>query len=418
MFSTALRKLHRLSRRLWVRVAAISVMGVLGVALAKLLGPLIPEGMAEAIGADALNRLLDIISTSMLSVTTFSLSVMIAVYQWSSSQWTPRAHRMLLADTTMQTVLATFVGAWIYSLSAIIILSTPFYGEREIVMLYLTTLLVMVLIVVMILRWILKLQSLGSLIDTTARVEREATQAFEMRMKQPCLGGNALREVPEGLRPIRSGKTGYIQAIYQESLQEHCEEADLRLWVVAPVGRFVHREEIIAHASGGDEAFDEKVLASIHMGALRTVEQDPRFGLVMLAEIGSKALSPGMNDTGTALDVIGRIGRIIESWRDEIEVPGEVANDRLWIPPLDPLDLLIDGFAMIARDGQGQAEVQIALQKRLSALARHPDPGIAAAAREMAREAWARAQEGIGFSPDLERVRTSVPPAIQRSVSG
>ncbi len=421
MIATLLRQLHRLSRRLWVRVLLISMLSFVAIGMAKLFGALIPEGLSEIIGADALNRLLDIISTSMLAVTTFSLSVMVSVHQSASSRWTPRAHRMLLADTTTQTVLATFIGAYIYSLAAIILIATPYYGEREVVTLYITTLVVLVLIVAMILRWILHLQAFGSLLDTTARIERETLAAFRARMQRPCLGCNALEagDIPDDAREIRSPRTGYVQAIYQESLQEAAEKADGRVYLEAPVGRFVHFGETLAHVTGGDEAFDRAVLDHIHMGELRTTEQDPRFGLLMLSEIGSKALSTGINDPGTAIDVIGRIGRVLGSFRDEIGGDHEVHHDRVWLEPLDPQDLLIDGFLAIARDGAAQVEVLISMQKTLTALARHPDHGIALAAHRTGCEVWRRGQTGLAFPSDRDRLRQATPAAVlQDSLAG
>ncbi len=417
MFSTTLRKIHRLSRRLWVRVAMISGMSFIALGAAKLFGGLIPEGMSEAIGADALNRLLDIISTSMLAVTTFSLSVMVAVHQSASSKWTPRAHRMLLADTTTQTVLATFIGAYIYSLAAIILISTPYYGEKEVVTLYLATLLVLVLIVFVILRWILHLQAFGSLVDTTARIEREALRAFQARMERPCLGGHGLEpdKIPGSARPIRAERTAYVQEVYQESLQEAAEKHDGRIYLVAPVGRFVHQGETIGYLDGGGDEFEAAVRENIPFGELRTSEQDPRFALIMLSEVGSKALSAGINDPGTAIDVIGRIGRVIGSFRDEMAGGREKpVLDRLWIPPLSADDLMQDGFAPMARDGQGQIEVLISLQKTLGALSHHPDGSIARAAHAAACETLRRGRQGLGFANDVERLEAATPDTVLR----
>jgi hypothetical protein len=59
---------------------------------------------------------------------------------------------------------------------------------------------------------------------------------------------------------------------------------------------------------GGDAV--DKILGII-VGDVRSFDQDPRFGAVVLTEIASRALSPGMNDPGTAIDVIGRAVRLL-----------------------------------------------------------------------------------------------------------
>lgn len=418
MFKTWLRKLHRLSRRLWVRVFIISVMGFVALGLAKLFDPLIPAGFSDVIGADALDRLLEIIATSMLTTTTFSLTVMVTVHRSASQQWTPRAHRTLLSDTTTQTVLATFIGAYIYALTVIVLLSTPVYGENEIVVLYIMTVLVIALIVTVILRWILKLQVLGSLTDTAKRIEEDATEALRTALQSPCLGGHCWDDAaaPEGTVVIRASEAAYVQSIYEDILQVTAQENDLRVWIAAPLGRFVHRDDVLLYVTPCAEEVRDRLLDNIRMGANRTNEQDPRFGLIQLSEIGSKALSPGINDPGTAIDVIGRLARILDVRLDPKTEPGP-RNDRLWARPLAPDDLLTDAYAAIARDGAGLVEVHIALQKALAALSRNADPQIGRAARRMAALAWRRAQDGLSFAPDRDRLDAATHDAVLREAA-
>ena len=409
MLSTTLRKLHRLSRRLWIRVLLIASLGLIALAASKLLDPLIPEVYAEEIGADALDRLLNIIATSMLTVTTFSLTVMVSVHRSAASQFTPRAHRELLKDTTTQTVLATFVGAWIYALTAIVLTSTPFFGDKEIVALFIATIFVLALIVAMTLRWILHLQTLGSLIDTAARMERDAERAIRQR---PSLGTQVLHgPLPKGLFPIHARETGFVQAIYEQSLQAAADKAGAQVYLSAPPGKFVNRGQIVAHASLEDEALTKAVLENLHMGALRTTEQDPRFGLIELSEIASKALSPGINDPGTAIDILGRIARVLQVWEAR---DGEEPNcDRIWLTPVSVDDLVSDGFDAIARDGSTMVEVQIALQKRIAGLLAHGSPELRPALEAAAARARARALEAMTFEPDRERLLAAVAEGIR-----
>ena len=60
-----------------------------------------------------------------------------------------------------------------------------------------------------------------------------------------------------------------------------------------------------------DEDVHKAVAEAFTIGAERTFDQDPRFGLCVLAEIASRALSPAVNDPGTAIDVIGRAVRLL-----------------------------------------------------------------------------------------------------------
>ncbi|EPX86127.1 putative membrane protein [Rubellimicrobium thermophilum DSM 16684] len=110
----------------------------------------------------------------MLAVTTFSLTAMVTLQRSAARMFTPRVHLVLMKDRTTQNALATFIGAWIYALLATVILDLPYFGERGRVALFVTTVLLLSLIVMSTLRWILHLQSAGSLIDTARRIEDEA----------------------------------------------------------------------------------------------------------------------------------------------------------------------------------------------------------------------------------------------------
>jgi uncharacterized membrane protein len=100
----------------------------------------------------------------------------------------------------------------------------------------------------------------------------------------------------------------------------------------------------------------------------RVFDQDPRFGLVVLSEIASRALSPAVNDPGTAIAVLEAGTRVITTMlQSPIEQEADM-SPKLHIPALSFSDILEDFFRPIARDGAGMIEVAIRLQKCLGAI--------------------------------------------------
>ena len=98
--------------------------------------------------------ILNILASSMLAVSTFSLNIMVSAHRSAAGTTTPRVHRILLEDTTTQSVLATFIGAFVYSLTSIILLRSNFYTEDVAVIVMAITIVVVALVVVSLLRWI------------------------------------------------------------------------------------------------------------------------------------------------------------------------------------------------------------------------------------------------------------------------
>lgn len=165
--------LSKITRRMWFRASLFSILAVLTALVAIGLAPYIPSDLPTKIGADAVDNILGIIASSMLAVTTFSLSTMVAAYAAATSNVTPRATRLVMEDTTTQNVLATFIGAFLYSLVGIIALSTGAYGSTGRVVLFVVTAGVIVLIVVTLLRWIDHLSRLGRVSETTQASKRQ-----------------------------------------------------------------------------------------------------------------------------------------------------------------------------------------------------------------------------------------------------
>lgn len=407
---------QQITRRLWFRATLIGMVGVLTAGLAAIAERYIPWEMPGSIGADAVDSILGIIASSMLAVTTFSLSVMTSAYGSATSNVTPRATRLLMEDRTAQNVLSTFIGSFLFSIVGIVVLKAGAYGDRGRVVLFIVTIGVIALIVVSLLRWIDHLTGFGRVGETTARVEATTRKAIEARLTEPALGGTPLtsvEEIPATAIPVPAEDTGYVQFVDMAALADLAAALDADIYLVALPGRFVYPQTPLAwigprrHSEKAEEeaetASHRQLRAALSVGSERSFDQDPRFGLAVMSEIASRALSPGVNDAGTAIDVIGRTTRLLGRWADGA-APQEPRWPRVHVPVLTAHDLLEDGFMLIARDGAGLIEVQLRLRKALLALERMGDADFRAAARHQAALALARAQAALPLDADRHRL--------------
>ena len=180
------------------------------------------------------------------------------------------------------------------------------------------------------------------------------------------------------------------------------------VFVTSQPGSFTDRIRPLARITGPtDEEGLGRVRAAFSVGDDRSYDQDPRFGLCVLAEVASRALSPAINDGGTAIDVLGRAERLLSDWSEGRRkgAAREVDWPRVRVPPIRPGDALDDVLGPVARDGAGIVEVQIRLFKVLRVLALTGDPEMAAVAREHARLALARAEKALDMEEDRTRLR-------------
>lgn len=409
---------ERVKRQLWWRVVAYGMAGVLAAVVALLMEEMFLWELPFDLSADAVDSLLNIIASSMLAVTTFSLGVMTTALGTAATSVTPRATRLLMEDELTNSVLSTFIGAFLFSIVGIIVLKTGSYGERGQVVLFLITILVIGLVVIQLLRWINHLISLGRVGTTIDRVEAAATAAIAERLVMPYLGANPwldLSTLPTAAVPVYARAIGYIQFIDMHAVAHLCDEADCAAYLPSNPGTFVFEDTVVAwlHAPHGLPGhLAGKVADHFVIGTTRSFDQDPRFGLAVMAEIGSRALPPAANDPGTAIDVIGRLTRLLSRWAQGREdVP--VHFPRLHLHPLREADLFEDAFMLMARDGAGLIEVQLRLQKSLAALQRRGSPAFRQAAAAQSALALQRSDVALTCEPDRQRLRAETAEAVR-----
>ncbi len=209
-----------------------------------------------------------------------------------------------------------------------------------------------------------------------------------------------------------------------ETLSNLAAASHLRFFITCVPGTFVHPGEPFLWVDGdAPHELTDKIDDAFTINDKRAFDHDPRFGFSVLAEVASRALSPGINDPGTAIDVIGRAVRLLELWSAERRAgaaTGEaeaLQHPRLWIPPIRVEDFFDDVFAPIARDGASVYEVGARLLKALRILGAM-DPTYAAPAAELADRARLHADAEMTLPSDRARMAalaSDVAAACQRA---
>lgn len=400
-------------KKMWPKVTLYALLSVATATAAILLKSFIPHEISYVIEQSTISSILNILASSMLAVTTFSLSTMVAAWGSATSNVTPRATRLLMQDSITQNVLATFIGSFVFSLVGIICLGLGVYDGGGRLVLFATTIVVILLILATLIRWIEHLSKLGRVGETTRLVEKETRQSLKRRAKTPFLGGSPL-ETPEtaifeDAHAIPAPECGYVKTVDMERLSELTEACGLRIYVTAVPGTFVGPNRALVRVEGELEEKDRKAIVSAFiLGDERSYEQDPRFGLCVLSEIASR--SAPSNDWGTVIDVIGRLTRVFLDYANARAAAlegGEPEPDypNVFVPGLDVGDMFNDAFNPIARDAAGIYEVQARLQKAFATLHYVDDPAFRNAARKYAAFALERVERCHLAEEERRRLR-------------
>ena len=401
-----LRQFHE---RLWVRPLLVCLLSVAMVFAAELADDTSLARLVPDIQEESVEKLLSVMASTMMVIATFAVGAMVAAYASASRTATPRAFILVVADDSSQNALSTFVGAFIFSIVSLMAVQNNYYATAGLFVLFMLTALVFGVVIVTFVRWVDRVARLGRMGSTIDKVEKATAGALKRRRDAPTLRCMPLRPPPRG-KAVFATSVGYVQHVDVAALQSWAEEHQRRVAVAALPGTFAAPDRALAYVSPppDDEALDcTGVVGSFQIGRDRRFDDDPRFGLVVLSEIAGRALSPAVNDPGTAIEVVGVFVRLFALWRKPAADGQEDAPmyDRIEVPELSVRDMFDDAFTPIARDGAAVVEVGVRLQKALHALASVGDTEMREAAVYHGRLALKRAESALDMTEDLTAVR-------------
>ncbi len=336
MLSRLRNFLIRLTDTLWFIPSLIALfMAALAIVMVEVSSLIDAEALARfprvfGASADSSRALLSAIAGAMITVAglTFSLT-MVAVTQ-ASTQYTSRILRNFMRDRGNQIVLGIYVGMFAY---CILVVRTIRSGDEGRFLPSLAVVLGIALAIGSVGMLLFFVHHIANALQASTIVHRitaETLVAVE-RAFPASIGEAADNDTPDNAgnvdgvadsawRPVGARATGYVQSVDTNGLLELAESLDVMVRLVPAVGDFV----IVGHpvawvvpspaSRRGVQlatAVMHDVAGTLTVSSYRTVEQDAAFGIRQLVDIALKALSPGINDTTTAITCIDHLGAIL-----------------------------------------------------------------------------------------------------------
>lgn len=321
----------------WLRssfwfVPSLSTVLAIGMAQATLWydasGKTIPKAIETWLytgGPEGAQTLLSTIAGSLITVAGVAFSVTIVVLSLTSTQFGPRLLRNFMRDLGNQTVLGAFIATFLY---CILVLRTVRLGEESGFVPHLSVTTAVVLSVFDLTLLIYFIHHVSASIQAThviTAVARDLDGVIDQLFPE-ALGKSAsdpgMKErgaaVPNHFggeaAAVPSERTGYLQAIENETLMALASKHNLLLRLDCRPGDFIIQGDPLAWG-WPRERIDAAVAAAIDgafiLGKDRTFTQDLDFGVDQLVEIAVRALSPGINDPFTAMICIDHLGAVL-----------------------------------------------------------------------------------------------------------
>ncbi|MCC5778643.1 DUF2254 domain-containing protein [Nitratireductor sp. B36] len=404
---------RRFSRALWFLPALFCVSALIVVALAYLSAGFFPEGLEESaipitVSADALRNILSIVASSMLTVAVFALSTLVNLLTSAAQTGSPRAVPLFSGNRAARTTISVFIGAFLFSIIGIIGLSSGIYTLGGRLILFIATLFVVFAVVWALIRWVREISVVGRVVEMTSRLEDATLQALNRLGRDGLYGCSEGEGAPIG-HEVAAGSVGFVQHFDPHALQDLAEDKGLVIHVRVRPGDYVDHAAIIAVVVGeADEAVLNAIRGDFIIGEERTFDSDPGFGFLVLADVARRALSPGVNDPSTANHVLTVQTRLLANWarKEKEEERKDPPYPRIRFVPVSPERLLDEAFRPISYEAASAApDVQQALVRGLTSLARVSPDAFERAAATLAKDFMARAGSEGSHEPDIVALR-------------
>lgn len=371
-------------------------------------------------GAEGSRGLLLAIASSMITVAGVTFSITVVALTLASSQYTARILRNFMRDRGTQTVLGVFLGVFAYCL---VVLRTIRGGDEAGFVPGVAVLGAMLLafvaigLLIFFIHHIADSLQAASIIDSVTTETLEAVdRLFPAQVDEAAAGsaGGGLPAAPasRAWAAIPARETGYLQDVDADALLDLAHEEGVVVRMERAIGEFVIESCPLASVSGKppDDRMIQKLNAACALGRFRTVHQDVGYGIQQLVDVALKALSPGINDTTTAINCVDYLGAILARLAvrrvETLDPAGGECRVITCQPAFDKL--LADAFDPIRQNAEGNVAVLTRLLQVLATIdARTSDARRRGAIRQQAELVADTAERSVPSAHDRAKIQTA-----------
>ena len=252
----------------------------------------------------------------ILSLTVFSFTMVMVVLGQASSDFSPRLLPSLISNKRHQIILGVYIGTLLYC--TIVLISLGAYGLDSNT-LGLSTMLAALLSVACIGLFVYFIHSISRAIQIHNIIDgiyENCASFLDEGLKR-----QGTREV--GLQYIDtkdwtvfcSNKTGYFRGFDTDLLTNSLKEKENQIEIIPYLNQHIWRNEPALRVRG-QVSDDEKknLIFCLNISSDRHEEDRGIGGLIKLMEIAVKAMSPGINDPGTAIDAVTKLGELLSKF--------------------------------------------------------------------------------------------------------
>lgn len=314
--------------------------------------------------SDNARLILGTIVGSIISLMVFSFSMVMVVLNRATATLSPRVLPGLISNRFHQIVLGVYLGTIIFSLLLIVNVDTP---DRDFQVPSLGILISMVLSFSCLSLFVYFIHSISEKIqvdnilndlkiNTYKAIKESDFESIEDKKNNLSF---------EGWFKQKSNKSGFLKRISFDSLRDFCVENDIKVKMEIKTGTYLVEHYPFAFTDKElNKKQHESLLACFTLYTEEHINDHFSFGFGQISEIAVKALSPGINDPGTAIRAIDLLAELFIQLiliKQQVFIKDKEGNICVYLMPITFEDVLYQNFTPIRNYGQNDVLVMLQL---------------------------------------------------------
>lgn len=252
--------------------------------------------------ASTARSIISVIAAGILSLTVFSFTMVMVILNQAASQMSNRVIDKLIGNRFQQIVLGFYIGTIVYSLfllSAIRDIDSGIYVPALSTFLLIAFAVVDIFLFIYFLHYITQSVKYSVIIH---RIQKQTSDALQASCRLSTEPDKV--ELKDG-SPVFTSKAGIFEGFNQSALLDIAKKENCVFSFLFTPGSFLLNgiPVLLVHSDEKELSNDLKKQISTHVfiNKEEAINSNFYYGFRQLTEVAVKALSPGINDPGTAV---------------------------------------------------------------------------------------------------------------------
>ena len=254
---------------------------------------------------DTAKTLLSFLTGGIISIMVFSFSMVMVLLNQASSNFSPRVLPGLISNRNHQYVLGIYLATILYNTFTLVGINPKEDAEYQLP--GFSVLVGIIFTVVCFAAFLYFIHSISQAIQVNNILDnifRKAKNRLEQLVEKENKNAPNFPETDNWFC-YYSTETGYFQKFAASNLIDLCLEHELQIKILPIQGVFVLKGiPIIKVNKEINEELQKEILSNFNFARSEFVEDNYALAFKQITEIGMKAMSPGINDPGTAINTI------------------------------------------------------------------------------------------------------------------